>query len=603
MATKLVCPQCRQEMPATNGRGAASACPKCQAGANAPKSPKTKAPKSTVVLQSLPYQPPPAASRLRSPRWLIYSGTAVLLLALVVGFFVWRRPAQPGTEYGVASSAAPASPTAPKPSKSDDVSLDLTPQSTTGPRVPPTPKIDPTPNQPAPFALSPAAKTFPSSVDADKVENAIRRGRDFLIANKNRWLNVGSHDIGYAAFVGLALYEVGVPGNDPALIEAAALVRKRAPKSEDTYDIALAILFLDRLGAASDDTLIRSLALRILAGQTSQYGWGYHCPRLPSELETPLQTVLEKLQPEGRWQAPLARESGQGLVSLAIPLEDRSDGSRQAAPEPERREAPEKNLVRPITIDHDDRAGNLVKDFPPALRSLPVVQPMDKPISVEPKKKGKAKNKAVVGHLDDNSNTQFALLALWAARRHGLPVDRSLLLSDQRFAQSQLGDGSWAYRLGDGSQRPPMTCVGLLGLALGHGALLPEERDVNRPASRVGADVAIKRGLEALGRSVGVPQKRENAPTPNLYFLWSVERVAMIYQLPTIGGKDWYGWGANDLIASQRQDGAWSGSEYHGSSPPLDTAFALLFLRRSNLVPDLTERLQLHMAISDPQKH
>jgi hypothetical protein len=132
--------------------------------------------------------------------------------------------------------------------------------------------------------------------------------------------------------------------------------------------------------------------------------------------------------------------------------------------------------------------------------------------------------------------------------------------------------------------------------------LLPENHDPNRPAPRAGADAAIERGLTAMGRSIGEPAKRDSAPTPNLYLLWSVERVAMLYQLRTIGGKDWYGWGANDLIASQRADGGWGGSSYHGSAPPLDTAFALLFLRRSNLVPDLTERLQLHMAITDSER-
>ena len=32
---------------------------------------------------------------------------------------------------------------------------------------------------------------------------------------------------------------------------------------------------------------------------------------------------------------------------------------------------------------------------------------------------------------DDNSNTQFAVLALWVARRYGIPADGSLLIGDQ----------------------------------------------------------------------------------------------------------------------------------------------------------------------------
>ena len=38
---------------------------------------------------------------------------------------------------------------------------------------------------------------------------------------------------------------------------------------------------------------------------------------------------------------------------------------------------------------------------------------------------------------DDNSNSQFAMLALWAARRHDVPVEHALLLAEQRYRTSQ----------------------------------------------------------------------------------------------------------------------------------------------------------------------
>ena len=88
----------------------------------------------------------------------------------------------------------------------------------------------------------------------------------------------------------------------------------------------------------------------------------------------------------------------------------------------------------------------------------------------------------------------------------------------------------------------------------------------------------------------------------NLYFLWSVERVAMLYDLKTIGGKDWYAWGAQILVHNQRAGGEWPSEFYHGHSLPLNTCFALLFLRRSNLVQDLTDNLRLSTGIRDPGK-
>src|SRR5204863_3408 len=73
------------------------------------------------------------------------------------------------------------------------------------------------------------------------------------------------------------------------------------------------------------------------------------------------------------------------------------------------------------------------------------------------------------------------------------------------------------------------------------------------------------------------------------YFLWSLERVGMALDLKTIGNKDWYSWGAEIILATQQLDGSWKGSYPEAG---IDTSFALLFLRRSNLAQDLTTRLR-----------
>src|SRR5262249_17660309 len=70
----------------------------------------------------------------------------------------------------------------------------------------------------------------------------------------------------------------------------------------------------------------------------------------------------------------------------------------------------------------------------------------------------------------DNSNTQFAILALWLGRKTGGPVNYGLGRAECRFGQSQGGDGGWPYGMG-GVNLPGagMTCAGLLALAVGHG--------------------------------------------------------------------------------------------------------------------------------------
>ena len=73
------------------------------------------------------------------------------------------------------------------------------------------------------------------------------------------------------------------------------------------------------------------------------------------------------------------------------------------------------------------------------------------------------------------------------------------------------------------------------------------------------------------------------------YCLWCMERVAVIYSLDKIDGKDWYQWGSELILQSQRSNGSWQ--EMHGDVP--DTCFAILFLTRANLAPDLTESLRI----------
>jgi hypothetical protein len=225
--------------------------------------------------------------------------------------------------------------------------------------------------------------------------------------------------------------------------------------------------------------------------------------------------------------------------------------------------------------------------IPERLQMLTVVQDPDLHVLQDP---GKRSHEPFLS-TTDNSNTQFAILALWAAQRYGVPMERTLKLVVRRFVTSQNEDGSWYYhyRFGGGGEPwgPSMTCVGLIGLAVGHGMAGP-----NQPGGKAAPDPRIVNGLTFLSKHVEAPAERlNNLPMQNLYFLWSVERVAVLYNLPKIGDKDWYRWGAEVLIANQELQGNWKDGGYHGNSPALDTCLALLFLKRANLAKDLTEKL------------
>jgi serine/threonine protein kinase len=325
------------------------------------------------------------------------------------------------------------------------------------------------------------------------INEALERGINYLRAHS--WQETPKYKVGYSALAGLTLLECGVPAGDPLIQGAATLIRSQAASLGFTYELSLALLFLDRLGEPKDQALIQGLGLRLLAGQVKDGGWSYFCPLLPNK---------DQAQPPGQ---------------------------------------------------------------------------------------------------GDNSNTQFALLGLWTARRHDVPVESALLLAAKRFQLSQVPDGHWNYQASPGaSASPAMTAAGLLGLAMGHGAAFLKRKGGYKERA-VKNDPAITKGLGFLAENIGTlpPGGRlTDTPMPGLYFLWALERIATLYDLKTIGGKDWYGWGSQLLLVHQRADGAWANGQYHGSSPHLDTCFALLFLKRANLLQDLTDILRVVMPTPDP---
>src|SRR5262249_56922223 len=99
-------------------------------------------------------------------------------------------------------------------------------------------------------------------------------------------------EIGATALAALTMLECGVRESDPAIKKAALKVREACPNCNQTYSLALSILFLDRLGAKGDTPLIESMVVRLLAGQLATGGWSYSCPGLTQdEVKRLLQSV------------------------------------------------------------------------------------------------------------------------------------------------------------------------------------------------------------------------------------------------------------------------------------------------------------------------
>ncbi len=178
----------------------------------------------------------------------------------------------------------------------------------------------------------------------------------------------------------------------------------------------------------------------------------------------------------------------------------------------------------------------------------------------------------------DNSNTQFAMMAIWVAKRHGTPIVQSLAKIERRFQVSQAKSGAWGYQFPEKAppeddnhySHPAMTCAGLLGLALGQG--------VKANPKNLLEDAQVQRGLDVVGKAItGTPAAK---PSNFNYFLFSMERMAVVYNLKKIAGEDWYLWGAQKLVDRQAADGSWSSGFERDAA---DTCFALLFLKRAML--------------------
>lgn len=475
-----------------------------------------------------------------------------------------------------------------------------------------------------------AAKPLPLPEDMQKrVDQAIDAGVNFLKATQGpfgTWAAKKSHMSGYAALPGLTLLECGVPAIDVGVLRAAHFVRLSAPKMDRTYELALSILFLDKLGDPRDRPLIQALAMRLIAGQTTTGGWSYKCPILTGRDHNDLLALLKKLPPPVLFD-PLANRIGgnpflngipDSMEGLLNPLDGkkpgRSSGDPLSIPSPGS-SANDPKLIPNWSLESEVRSQGMEnsRKWPLCIKMLDGPQTQDekpkpikkqKPVTI-PRQFGlipavhdlwrlplvdppKRSEEALFG-TTDNSNSQFAILALWAARRHEVPMVRTLNLIARRFHTSQNKDGSWGYRYkfggGEGGSAA-MTCVGLLGLAAAHG-LINEGG-----GQKQGLDPRIVQGFLALTANIGEPTGNwEQRPMANLYYLWSVERVGVLYDLPTIGKKDWYRWGAEILVANQKQLGNWDKGGYPGASPVLDTCLALLFLKRANLAADLGAKL------------
>lgn len=220
----------------------------------------------------------------------------------------------------------------------------------------------------------------------------------------------------------------------------------------------------------------------------------------------------------------------------------------------------------------------------------------------------------------DNSNTQFAILALWQLSEAGIePSVTTLRRCEKHFFETQLKDGGWGYlpeqKRGDAMIKAPstpsMSATGLATMYIFQDLLHARGgrpcRTRRMPSGGRNADVA-NRIAAATGKVTGDIRKQFNTYRAKiveaakkttsgnyalggldmyaLYYLYSIERVAAASGSKHFGNIDWYDRGARLLLSDQGDDGSWGRTPTvmragQGPTWPIaETAFGVLFLAK-----------------------
>jgi hypothetical protein len=200
---------------------------------------------------------------------------------------------------------------------------------------------------------------------------------------------------------------------------------------------------------------------------------------------------------------------------------------------------------------------------------------------------------AIVG---DNSCSQYAALGLRACHDAGIVIPEDVV---------RLAAKCWHDRQfnGPGSEAKPSVTTGtpggdvLTGRIAGwaYGACKEEaSQSAAMTAGGVGSlvitdyllkkdwktDPDVEAGLKWLGRYFSDEVLRWKPGNSLYYYMYALERAALLSGTGRLGTHDWYAEGAKLLLETQRPDGSWAGSAVF-SNLWCDTCFAILFLKRS----------------------
>jgi hypothetical protein len=200
----------------------------------------------------------------------------------------------------------------------------------------------------------------------------------------------------------------------------------------------------------------------------------------------------------------------------------------------------------------------------------------------------------------DLSNSQYAVLGMWALTELGaeVPVDYWKRAQDN-WEKMQEG-GGWRY---DHAARhhvnPAMTAAGIATLFITQDFTQPDKWGVCTGGA---PNPAIERGLDWMDHEIN-----KVVTTQDYYTLYGIERIGVASGRKYFGTTDWFDKGADFIVKHQNPDGSWKATSGDNPTRPntagykypdgthvssiSDTCFALLFLSRGG-APIMMNKLE-----------
>ena len=191
----------------------------------------------------------------------------------------------------------------------------------------------------------------------------------------------------------------------------------------------------------------------------------------------------------------------------------------------------------------------------------------------------------------DGSNTQYALLGLYAGKQAGAKIDNSTWkeieqLYTEGMTEASPTTGYWQYE-----EKGPltgasftMTVAGVSGLVIANMALGESQQKLD-PKTGIAANCGIypanstiQKGLNWIAEHFSFRDAKKSHSV--FYNIYGIERVGRLSGERFLGDHDWYREGCQFLVEIQKPGGSWELSSSSFDTESISTSFSLLFLSK-----------------------